>query len=228
MVKNNRNDLRINGLGNSSGGSYKFVQVNGKGDIDGDLECDELQINGLGCVHGNVKTNTVRVAGKSEISGNLDGHDFVIDGMTEVGGTVSAGHIENRGMLKISKDCNSEAFRSQGGFVIGGLLNADKVDITTYVFSKAREIGGEEIEIRAGSGFGLKKFLISIFPNWQIDQGLTADTIEGDTIYLENATVKVVRGKDVKIGPGCHIDNVEYRNTYHQDAGATVKQNKKV
>jgi len=228
MTKNSRNDLRINGLGSSSGGSFGFVQINGKGDINGDLECQELQINGLGCIHGNVNAGTARTSGKSEIDGNLKGSDVVVDGMAEVGGSISAERIENRGMLKIYKDCGAETFSSQGRFVIGGLLNAGEINVELYFASKAREIGGEEIEIRTGSAFGFKKFLNSIFPAWELNHGLSAEVIEGDEIYLENTTAKVVRGKNVKIGPGCRIDNVEYKNSFHQDHGATVKQNKKV
>jgi cytoskeletal protein CcmA (bactofilin family) len=228
MVNNSRNDLRINGVGSSSGGSYNFVQINGKGDINGDLECDELQVNGLGCVHGNVKTGSARTAGKSEIDGNLDGQEIIIDGMTEIGGSIKADKVENRGMLKVNKDCGSESFRSQGGFTIGGLLNAGKIDIELYVSSSAREIGGEEIQIRAGTAFGLKKFLNSIFPAIQFNRGLSADSIEGDSVYLENATVKVVRGRDVKIGPGCQIGTVEYRNTFHKDGSATIKEDRKI
>ena len=228
MVKDSKNDLRINGLGSSSGGSYNFVQINGKGDINGDLECAELQINGLGCIHGNVKTGTVRTAGKSEIDGNLKGQEIITDGMTEVGGSISADKIENRGMLKVGKDCGSETFRSQGGFTIDGLLNAGKIDIEIYAASRAREIGGEEIGIRPGNTFGFGKFISSIFSGLQLNRGLTAETIEGDNIYLENATVKVVRGGDVKIGPGCQIDMVEYKKSFHKDSGATVKNSKKV
>jgi cytoskeletal protein CcmA (bactofilin family) len=228
MVKNKRNDLRINGLGSSSGGSYDFVQINGKGDINGDLECEDFQVNGLGCVHGNVKTGAARTAGKSEIDGNLEGQEIIIDGMAEIGGSVKADKVENRGMLKVNKDCGSETFRSQGGFTIGGLLNAGKIDIEIYVTSRAREIGGEEIEIKAGDAFGFKKFINSLFPVLQFNQGLSAESIEGDDIYLEKTTAKVVRGRDIKIGPGCQIDMVEYRNTFHKDHGATVKEAKKV
>jgi len=228
MTNNRRNDLRINGLGSSSGGSYNFVQINGKGDINGDLECEDLQINGLGCIHGNAKAGTARIAGKSEIDKNFSGQQIIIDGMTEVGGSVSADRVENRGMLKISRDCESETFRSQGGFNVGGLLNADKIDIEMYVASSAREIGGQEIEIKAGSAFGFKKFLSSLFPMWQLNHYLTAETIEGDSIYVENATVKVIRGKDVKVGPGCQIDVVEYKNNYYKDTASSVKEEKKV
>lgn len=228
MEKNNRSDLRINGLGSSSGGNYEFVQINGKGEINGDLKCSELQINGMGCIHGNVSAGVVRVAGKSEINGNLKGEEIVIDGMTEIGGAISADKIDNRGMLKVNKDCGSETFRSQGGFAIGGLLNAGKIDVELYVASKAREIGGEEIDIRAGDAFGFKKFLSSIFPALQFNRGLFAETIEGDNVYLENATVKVVRGGDVNIGPGCQIETVEYKKSFHKDSNATVKESKKI
>ncbi len=228
MVKSTGNDLRINGLGSSSGGNYNLVQINGKGDINGDLECTDLQINGLGCIHGNAKTGTVRVAGKAEIDGNLKGHQIIVDGMTEVRGAVSGDLIENRGMLKVGKDCGVETFKSQGGFTVGGLLNAGKIEIEIYATSRAREIGGEQIEIRSGDAFGFKKFLSSIFPGLQLTRDLTAETIEGDSIYLENATVKTVRGHDVRIGPGCMINVVEYKNTFYKDSGATVKENKKV
>lgn len=228
MGKNTRSDLRINGLGSSSGGNYDFVQINGKGEINGDLDCSELQINGLGCIHGSVSAGVVRVAGKSEIDGNLKGQEIVIDGMTEIGGAISADKIENRGMLKVNRDCGSETFRSQGGFTIDGLLNAGRIDVELYVASRAREIGGEEIDIRAGDAFGFKKFLTSIFPSLQLNHVLSAETIEGDNIYLENATAKVVRGGDVNIGPGCLIGAVEYRKSFRKDGSATVKESRKV
>ena len=228
MGTNKRNDLRINGLGSSPGGNYNFVQINGKGDINGDLDCEDISVNGLGSIHGSLKAGTARIDGKSEIAKSFTGQEIIINGMSEIGGSVSAQRVENRGMLKIGKDCESEIFRSQGGFHIGGLLNADKVNIEMYIGCSAREIGGQEIEIKAGSAFGFKKFLTSLFPAWQLNHHLTADTIEGDSIYIENATAKVIRGRDVKVGPGCQINEVEYKNSFNQDSGSTVKENKKV
>jgi cytoskeletal protein CcmA (bactofilin family) len=204
------------------------VQINGKGDVNGDLDCVDLQINGFGCVHGSVKTQTARVAGKSEISGDLRGQEIIFGGMTEIAGAISANRIENRGVLKVSKDCGSETFSSQGGFTIGGLLNAGKIDIEIYATSRAKEIGGEDIEIRAGDAFGFRKFISSILPGLQLDRRLTAETIEGDVVYLENATVNTVRGGEVEIGHGCQIDAVEYKKSFHKDNTSIVKEVKKV
>lgn len=234
MANNSGNDLRINGLGSSSGGKFNFVQINGKGDINGDLECRELQINGLAHVDGNVKADTIRVSGKSDFRGNVSGKHFVIDGMTEIGGGVSVETVENRGMLRVVKDCGSEAFTSQGGFAVGGLLNAGKIDITLYAECKAREIGGEKIEIRAGHGLdlglGIRKFIGSLFPGLPINPVLITDSIEGDDIYLENTTAKKMCGQNVKIGPGCRIDTVEYKDSYFKDPvdGIRVNQSRKV
>jgi cytoskeletal protein CcmA (bactofilin family) len=230
MANNNMNDLRINGIGTSSGGKYDFVQINGKGDITGDLECRELQINGLAHLEGNVKADTIRVSGKSDFRGNISGQHMIIDGMTDVGGTVKVESVENRGMIRIAKDCGSEVFSSQGAFTVGGLLNAGKIDISVYAQCKAREIGGEQIEVRIGGGFGIRKFIGSLFPGLPLNPVLITDTIEGDEVYLENTTAKVVRGQNIKIGPGCEIGVVEYRESYSKDpvAHTSVNESRKI
>ena len=35
--------------------------------------------------------------------------------------------------------------------------------------------------------------------------GLTTDVIEDDEIYLEYTKSKIVRGKDIELGPGCDM-----------------------
>jgi cytoskeletal protein CcmA (bactofilin family) len=229
MEQKNKTDLRINGLGSSSGGSFNMVQINGKGDVNGDLECNELEINGLGSIHGNVRVERFRVSGKSNIVGDVSGNKILVDGITEIDGRVKMEQVENRGMFKVSKDCASEVFDSQGGFVIGGLLNAGKIDITVYATCKVKEIGGEQVNVRFGRGFelglGVRKFINSIFPSWPFNPVLLTDTVEGDDIYLEHTTAKVVRGANVRIGEGCQIDLVEYRNKFEKDSDPTIKVN---
>ncbi len=225
MDRKSRSDLRINGIGSSAGGHFHSVQINGKGDINGDLECTDLEINGLGFVRGNVKSNRTRISGKSTIAGNLAGKEVIIDGMSEITGGLSGDNIENRGMLKVSKDCGSEKFTSHGGFTIGGLLNAGSIEINIYGPCKAKEVGGEKIQVRDGGTFGIGKFIGSLFQGWPLKTTLTADTIEGDDIYLECTTAKIVRGGNVKIGKGCQIDLVEYKNTFQKDGFSDIRIN---
>lgn len=219
-------DIRINGLGSASGGSFNLIQINGKGDINGDVDCNDLQINGLGCMNGSVKAVTVRVAGKSEIAGKLTCHGVIIDGMIDVHGGIMAHSIENRGMMKVAKDCGAEEFESHGGMTVGGLLNAGKINIEIYGPCKVREIGGEDIDVRFGNALGFHKFVEALFPGWA--RGLSAETIEGDRIYLEGTAAKVVRGKNVELGPGCVIGTVEYKETFRKAAASKVRESKKV
>lgn len=57
-----------------------------------------------------------------------------------------------------------------------------------------------------------------------IDGDVTADSIEGDEIYLESTRSKMVRGKRVLIGPDCQIDRVEYEEEIHVHDEAEVHE----
>lgn len=230
MEKQAKNDLRINGVGSSAGGSFDIVQINGKGEINGDVECNDLQINGLGTIEGNITAETFKVSGKSDIRGDIKSDTVMIDGKIDITGGVTATRVENRGMLGVDKEVSAETFHSHGGFKIGGLLNADMIQIIIYAPCSAAEIGGEEIDVRTGGASGLREFLGSFFSGWPLKTALSAETIEGDNIYLENTTAKVVRGSNIKIGPGCRIDVVEYKNTFQKenDPNIRVNENRKI
>ena len=51
---------------------------------------------------------------------------------------------------------------------------------------------------------------------------MTADSIEGDHLDLAYTTAKVVRGNHVRIGPGCKIDRVEYRQALTRSKDAQI------
>ena len=230
MEKQAKNDLRINGVGSSAGGRFDSVQINGKGEINGDVECNDLQINGLSTIDGNITAETFKVSGKSEIKGDVKSETVTIDGKIDIAGGVRATRVENRGMLAVDKEVSAETFDSHGGFKIGGLLNADKIQIFIYAPCSASEIGGEKIDIRTGGTSGLREFLGSFFSGWPLKTVLSTETIEGDDIYLENTTAKVVRGSNIRIGPGCQIDVVEYKNTFEKenDSGIRVDESRKI
>lgn len=70
--------------------------------------------------------------------------------------------------------------------------------------------------------FGLLKFFAADSAE------LSAESIEGDEIYLENTNARVVRGNNVTIGPGCEIELVEFKNDFRQLKGAKVNDSKKI
>lgn len=225
MEKNKMGDLQINGIGSSAGGHFNSVRINGKGEITGDLECSDLQINGLGHLVGDITAESARISGKSDIKGNIECNDISIDGKLDITGGVNANRIENEGMLGVTKDVNSDSFHSHGGFKIGGLLNADKIHVVIDTPCSANEIGGEEIDIRSGIRAGLKKLIGSFLLGRTLKPAFTTDTIEGDNIYLENTVAKTVRGNNVKIGSGCQIDVVEYKNSFKKEDNPNIRVN---
>ena len=242
MEKQFRQDLKISGTGNASGGIFDNLTIEGEGKINGNLDCVDFIVSGVADVNGNLRTKTGKISGKAIIKGNLYSEDFKISGRSEIQGSVTvkemtiegtaeikggfrAEEAEIRGTLRVKGDCQAEVFVAKGAFTIGGLLNAGSIDIMLYGNCTARQIGGEKINIRKDRSSRLIRFIESIFPN---TDDLTTESVEGDDIYLEYTKAKVVRGNNVNIGPGCEIELVEYGNDFQQVKEATVKDSKRI
>jgi cytoskeletal protein CcmA (bactofilin family) len=241
-----KSDLKINGSGKASGGFYNNVVINGSGDINGNIDCTNFKINGSGSVNGNVKSeSTVIISGSSNLKANVEADEFKINGSTKVGGDISVGstkvngtldingsvngdELTIRGSIKIGNDCNVEVFDSKGGFSVSGLLNAGEINAEIYAPCKAREIGGEKVNVSLGHSFGMKKLLRTIFNIFNMKEELEADIIEADEIYLENTRAKIVRGNNIVIGEGCEIDLVEYKDNYTNNGDSIVKENRRM
>jgi cytoskeletal protein CcmA (bactofilin family) len=175
--------------------------VSGSATFEDDLVVGNMTVSGTADVRGSLKADVLKVAGSTTISGRLDAERVEIRGTTKVGGDVQA-----------------EVFDAQGVFSVGGLLNAGTISIRLYGGCDAHDIGGERIEVALGKTWAFLPFFG--------ERNLTADTIEGDVVILENTRAKVVRGGDVRIGDGCEIDLVEYTGTIVASSG--VKASRKV
>ncbi|MEH7480077.1 cytoplasmic protein [Neobacillus drentensis] len=239
MDTKSRGDLVINGFGASNGGQFRVVTLNGRGTVNNDLECVELDCNGSGIVNGNVISEKTKVNGHARFRGNIESQIISIDGSARidknlsaeklkvsgkatVGGRVKCEEIKIQGAFTVSEDCEAEIFKAESQFTIGGLLNADQVDIKMFGECKAKEIGGQTITVKAkGSLVGN---LLKTFFKPQLETEL----IEGDKIELENTIAKVVRGNQVWIGPNCQIGLVEYTEEFSMDKKAIVTDNRKV
>jgi len=232
-----RKDLVISGAGSASGGLYDLVKISGTGKVHGDIDCNDMAIYGTATMEGNVKAKAAHISGKARITGSLKtehvkihgsarmGGDvqckqFDCHGSANVGGNLSADEVHIHGEAAIKGGCDAEQFKARGEFSIGGLLNAETIQIKPFGHCQAKEIGGERIEVKLQGITFLKKLLFHF--------GLTAESIEGDEIYLEYTSAKAVRGNRVTIGPGCDIEVVEYQDEFQCDSGAKVGTYKKV
>lgn len=240
MDTKSRGDLVINGFGASNGGQFRVVTLNGRGTINSDLECMEIDCNGSGTINGNVISDKVKVNGHGRFSGNLEAQNLSIDGSARidknlsveklkvsgkgtVGGKVKSEEITIQGTFTVGEDCEAEIFKAESQFTIGGLLNADHIDIKMFGECKAKEIGGQTISVKK-KGSSLVGNLLKPFFKPQLE----AELIEGDKIELENTTAKIVRGNQVSIGPNCQIGLVEYTEEFSMDKKAMVTENRRV
>lgn len=240
------NNLRISGAGSSGGGRFNEVKISGAGSINGDIECNVFRSSGASDVKGNIKTKIFESSGASEIKGNVIAAEMrisgagnirgdvsttkiKISGAGNIGGNLQAEAIEVSGSVGIGNDCEAESFKASGGFKIGGLLNAGKIDIDINGKCNAKEIGGERITItKYGKGRAVNGVFKAIKDMFNIHEYLITEAIEGDDIYLESTVSRVVRGNNVKIGPDCDIDIVEYKNEILIDKGSRVREQRKI
>jgi cytoskeletal protein CcmA (bactofilin family) len=237
-----RNDIKTAGGGSFSGGTYGDVTFNGSGTINGDVDAITYRVNGAGTSNGRVKAQSIIVNGTAGFNGEVQANEMtvngdanirdgagvgrlIVKGNLSIGGSLAVHEVQLHGFLRIAGDCQAEAFTGEGGFTVGGELNAGNVDVTVQAPSSVREIGGERIVVRQPSG-ALSTFtgLLTVFS----EKRLTAETIEGDVVWLENTTAKVVRGKQVTLGQGCIVDLVEYAESYTPAGAPQVREARQV
>lgn len=242
----NRQDIKIVGDDSSAGGIFNNVTIVGNVTMNSSVDCirikavgdcivnDELKMES-GSITGNLTVKNSLIADRLKIAGNLTtGINASIKhsslyGDINIDGNFVGEKISARGFLTVKANCNADTFKSKCVFKINGLLNADEIDMELYGNSSIREIGGEKITIKKGSkSIFHKLFGTFMMPNNLYNGNLTTDLIEGDELYLESTKAKIVRGKNVIIGPGCDIDLLEYSEKFNQLNDAVVKEKRKI
>ena len=248
MAENERRNLSymgtVEGTLDMTGHAYNRVSVTGELAVKGTLNCNELVVNGTFSDEGKLKAKKVKINGEARVKGDLESDRLKVNGQIEVGGTaivkelhtmgtavvqdcVVSDKIDLLGDISIKNDCNTETFVSRGAFDIGGLLNASRIDIRLFGPCRVKEIGGENISIRRVRRALFDHALTFILPGHGFSGNLATDSIEGDDVFVEYTAAKVVRGNNVKIGKGCDIGLVEYKNSFEQDKSSKIKEHVK-
>lgn len=217
-----RRDMKITGSGNASGGIYDKVRIIGDGGLKGDVDCHKFICTGTANVSGNMRATMVKIRGMANISGNLTIQDLRLAGAIHSSRNLICETMKIWGEITVKGDCETERLYGRGSFNVGGLLNAGIIDMQIGWPSKASEIGGEIIRVKRISYFS--RLLRSLNPLFKSSPSpvLHTNMIEGDDIYLEFTKAKIVRGNRISIGPGCEIEQVEYRNDLNLFKHATV------
>lgn len=201
MEQSARYNLDLSGVGTAPGGMYQDVNVQGVGTVHGDIDCVHCRVDGVAKISGNVKAQTVQINGKARVEGDVTGDEIILEGDMRIHGA-----------------CAADVFRASGAFSITGLLNAGQVSIRLFGPGRVNEIGGETIRVEQEQKFSLFRRL----------KRLDADLIEGDDIYLEYTRAKTVRGNRIQIGPGSEIEHVEYRTELTVNPAAKVAERRQI
>lgn len=223
----------------------KQLHIRDNSSIDGNIETLEFSISDTSNVKGNIFSKTVKMNDNSKVNGDINAEDTIvkdsstIDGSIfskkihlydgcKVNGSIKGEEIKINDNIKIKKDCECENFTGYDCFQIDGLLNAEEINIILDDDCSVKEIGGNNISVSIPKN----SKSISILGILHITSGgtgyLTANTIEGNTIYLENTTAKVVRGNKITIGDNCKIDKIEYKENINIDDNSTVNEKSKI
>ena len=220
-------DILCSGEAESSGsfqcgGDFKAesYRSSGSAHIKQDMTIGTLASSGSLSLEGSVVGGDIHTSGSFRVKGGMQGGNLSVSGSASFEGSVKSEKTESSGSLQIGGDCEAERFASTGKVVIGGLLNAEDIQMKIAKSDcRIGEIGGERIEIRRSP------YVWMLVP--MVNGMLVTNSIEGDEIYLENTKAKIVRGKHVKIGCGCEIDEVEYSETFDCAVDAVVRASQK-
>lgn len=215
--------FRLSGAGEVENGGLTVhgpLSCSGAGKIGGPVTADSLNASGALTVKAEaLVSGPVQVSGSIKVEGNLRADALTVSGICTLEGSAAATGMEIGGILRTPGDVQAEVFRSTGCLEIGGLLNAETVEIQLAGENRVASIGGGTVRVvkrDAGFRFFRKR------------PCLNATLIEADEITLEYTDAETVRGVNVHIGPECVIDRVEYSGSLTTDANCTVREKVKV
>lgn len=242
-MNENKHNLDLSGLGTCSGGEFNKVDISGKGKVNGDIKCIKFDASGMATVNGNIICHNFSTSGMSKVKGSINGKEIEVSGtlnvdsntttelldvsgMVKINGNVRANEVKCEGFLKVEEDIECETIDVYGVLDSKGLINCESLNIILSAECNCREIGATSVVIECDdSPTSIFSFLA---PKRFRRKRLYASLIEGDDIKLENCEAKIVRGKNIKIGPNCKIDVIEYSESIEVDSNSKVIDTNKI
>ena len=240
--------MHISCSGHIPAGEYNDkISVSGSGKLDGNVRCtslscsgsvhgtgyvqcsEDVRVSGSCHIDGDLTANTISASGSIHVNGDLTAVSTVrASGALHCDGNVRGAAVHCSGSMHVEKGIEAEDFRMSGRIRCGGLLNAEKVDISLdrAAGGAVGSIGGGEIRIYRKDSERSKKPRLPLLSRLMGGSGsgsggLTVEEwIEGDTVALECVRAPKVVGRVVAVGADCAIDLVQYSEEceIHPDA----------
>lgn len=241
-MQNNLNDISISGSGKVPGGEYRNVRISGSGNFTGDIRaesvrvsgsahmlgvmCDALHASGSAHIDGPLTCGEAHISGSLHMAEGAQIENGAVSGSCHANKSLKCGSLRVSGSLHADKDIEAETIKISGAVKIGGLMNAEEIEIILNGTSRIAEIGGSSIAVSLGNSSARPGF-IRLFGKRSVGS-LEAGSIEGTSIFLENTSANTVCGKNIVIGNGCKIGRVEYEDTLEVSENAEVKESIKL
>ena len=189
------------------------IRTSGACKIGGSAQCESLNSSGAFHTQTDLTVQTqLHSSGSVRIGGQLTADEILSSGCLEAA-SIHCRDFKGSGSCVVSGDLEAESAVLSGAVEIGGLLNAETVNISTNCAVHIGAIGGSSIRIT-------QKDVRTLFGFIRMASGCAhIGSIEGDTIELEYVEAEIVRGKYVRIGEGCRIGTVEYGENLEAEPG---------
>jgi cytoskeletal protein CcmA (bactofilin family) len=206
-------DLRLVGTSEMAGGIFGKIRITGDAKLMGHVACSQLSLTGTAKLQGDPKAGRLKFTGELQVDGSLRGG--ILGGMGELRTVtgIRGEEIVLSGMLHSGGPIEAEKLDIRGAVETASVVNAERTTIRLYGPSQVGEIVGGTIVVRRSRGLGLKSL---VQPS--VETRLSAALIEGDEVYIEYTRADLVRGNTVKVGPGCEIGRIEYRQSFETHA----------
>jgi cytoskeletal protein CcmA (bactofilin family) len=209
-------NLKIEGVTTTQGGTFDRVKIDGVCTINGDITAERIDIDGVTTVEGSVYGGNLECNGTATIRGSVEVKEIDAGGVLTIEGTMRARQVNIDGCIRIKgSKVEAERIECDGYLKIDGELNAEIIEAEGYI--NASEIVGERIVIRSKSS----KFL-TFLRRFKFDLG-TFDFIEATQVDLTKVQAKTVHGHDIVIGKKCDIATIDCSGTLHIDPSAKVE-----
>ncbi len=238
--------MNISGSGYIPAGEYnENISISGSGKINGNLRCQSLSCSGSTKGEGNIFcSGDFKCSGSAHLKKELHANNISASGSVRIGesvfaenkiavsgglfcgGELKGASVRIAGSIEVAGGIEAEELYSAGKLICGGLVNAEKIDISLDgAGGNAGSIGGSEIKIhykyRTESQNSIRMPLFSKLIN-EVSRGyfVVEDQIEGDMVAVECVKTPKVVGRVVAIGSDCDIGLVQYSEEIeiHPDA----------
>ncbi|WP_297517465.1 polymer-forming cytoskeletal protein [uncultured Clostridium sp.] len=227
--------LEVKAFETVDGGSYNDVIMSGMGKIKGNIEATVVEVNGVGEITGDIKSESLMVAGSFTAD-----KEVVLEGMLNIKGTASFSktliceEIIVAGSLSVKGDIKFTDASISGALISRGILTGDKVEVAggvdmssdlrvNYVNisfsekSSVNDILADEVYIETMEG---KKGLFSKLKKTVFK----CNEIRAEKVFVENTECKLIVADEVIIGENCKVEKVEYLEKFEFAKSSEVKE----